>query len=278
MKSSTRLLLLVLILPAIIFGAVPPTAFARPVIIGGEDAKPGDFPFIVALVSADDGSQFCGGSLIDKAWVLTAAHCFFTEDTPPEQDTFEADVKVKIGIVDLTDPLAQVVNVTKIFQPGYDGDIHDIALLKLATPAKVDNKLVSLVKINENPQFPPLDSKVKLAGWGATDPDGTTSPDVLKKVTLPLLTCDSDVANEYVCAGDKKGKDSCQGDSGGPLVVAQDTNAPGTPNATAPQPGIYAIQIGIVSFGGDKCFDRSAYTRTSAYKEWIAKTIAENSP
>lgn len=43
-------------------------------IIGGEDAKDGEFPFIVSILSNRD-HPFCGGSLLDSTTVLTAAHC-----------------------------------------------------------------------------------------------------------------------------------------------------------------------------------------------------------
>jgi len=273
MKLYTKTLILLLVLPILLLSTVTRSSAANPAIIGGEDAKPGEFPFLVALVSTSDDSQFCDGSLIDKDWVLTAAHCFFTDDTPPVQDTFATDVNIKMGITDLTDPSAQVIGVAKIFQPGYDGDIHDIALLKLKKSAQIDNKLVATIKFNDDPKFPALKTAVWLAGWGATDPQGNDYTDTLKKVIMPIASCDSDVEREYVCAG-KKGKDSCEGDSGGPLVVQQGSLS--TPDASEPQPGLHALEIGIVSFGDDTCFQLSAYTRTSSYAAWITKTMKDN--
>src|SRR3954463_6039956 len=49
-------------------------------IVGGRPAPPGRYPFQVALISSktpvgqEHFGQFCGGSLIDKSWVVTAAH------------------------------------------------------------------------------------------------------------------------------------------------------------------------------------------------------------
>lgn len=48
-------------------------------IVGGIVAKPGAWPWQAAMLWAmgyDKGKQFCGGSLVDPQWVLTAAHCF----------------------------------------------------------------------------------------------------------------------------------------------------------------------------------------------------------
>uniref|UniRef100_A0A3Q4FXT1 Peptidase S1 domain-containing protein n=1 Tax=Neolamprologus brichardi TaxID=32507 RepID=A0A3Q4FXT1_NEOBR len=42
-------------------------------IVGGQDAPPGSWPWQVAL--SIFGSLTCGGSLITDQWVLTAAHC-----------------------------------------------------------------------------------------------------------------------------------------------------------------------------------------------------------
>ena len=40
-------------------------------IVGGHNADPNEWPWIVALFN--NGRQFCGGSLIDSTHILTAA-------------------------------------------------------------------------------------------------------------------------------------------------------------------------------------------------------------
>ena len=42
-------------------------------IVGGSEARPHEFPFMAAL--RRHGRLFCGGSLLDRRHVLTAAHC-----------------------------------------------------------------------------------------------------------------------------------------------------------------------------------------------------------
>lgn len=42
-------------------------------IIGGSDASDGGFPYQASLRSW--GSHFCGGSILNERWILTAGHC-----------------------------------------------------------------------------------------------------------------------------------------------------------------------------------------------------------
>ena len=46
-------------------------------IVGGSEAGDGEFPWQVSLrsIGGIGATHFCGGSVIDKDWVLTAAHC-----------------------------------------------------------------------------------------------------------------------------------------------------------------------------------------------------------
>lgn len=45
-------------------------------IVGGNDALMSDFPFQVSLRNLHFGwSHFCGGSILNEQWILTASHC-----------------------------------------------------------------------------------------------------------------------------------------------------------------------------------------------------------
>ena len=51
--------------------------FSATQIIGGDDTNLQEFPFAALLVFKSNGKSFylCGGSLINRRYVLTAAHC-----------------------------------------------------------------------------------------------------------------------------------------------------------------------------------------------------------
>ena len=46
-------------------------------VIGGEVAKDGEFPWQVSIrdIGTLGATHFCGGSIIDKEWILTTAYC-----------------------------------------------------------------------------------------------------------------------------------------------------------------------------------------------------------
>ena len=137
-------------------------------IVGGVDALPGEFPWFVHF-----GNEDCGGTLISKNRVLTAAHCI--EDGPPETVFVNGEIDLGVGV--------EISVVASVSHPNYDpiGQSffkNDVAVLLLGRD--VNQRFVTL---NEDTNSPPVDSPVISIGFGAINSDGSTYPDVLQKMT-----------------------------------------------------------------------------------------------
>lgn len=232
-------------------------------IIGGTDASSGTYPWMVSLQNKG-GGHFCGGSLLDKQWVLTAAHCVENESADGMQ-VVVADYNTQ-----QEDSGEVKANVEGIYlHKGYGesgGNDHDIAILKLAT--EVDKTLVNAGS-NTFIDGLAVSTPLTVIGWGNTSTTGEEFPDILQQVEVPLsdhASCTTayggigqSITANMICAGlAAGGKDSCQGDSGGPLVIES--------------AGSW-VQVGVVSFG-EGCAQPNfpgVYTRVGNYIDWIAQ-------
>ena len=73
-----------------------------PRIVGGEEASPNCWPWQVSIqakkpVRFDWRRHICGGTLINKEWVLSAAHCFISEEALNETKKYNATVIAVLG-------------------------------------------------------------------------------------------------------------------------------------------------------------------------------------
>ncbi|XP_052433965.1 trypsin [Carassius gibelio] len=182
-------------------------------IFGGEDCVPNSQPWQVYLTS--NGEPWCGGSLINERWVVSAAHC----KMPASNLTVHLG-KHNVSVEESTE---QRIGVEKVI-PHPDFNEHtlnsDFMLIKLKEPA-VCNEFVKPIPLATRCSC--AGEQCLVSGWGLTE-DG--NPSVLQCLELPVLSkeqCvgayDRRITENMFCAGFMKGgKDSCQGDSGGPLV------------------------------------------------------------
>jgi len=228
-------------------------------IVGGTQADVNEWPWQAALVT--QSRQFCGGSLINDRYVLTAAHC--TDGmTASEITVLLAEHKLSnSGETELvTRSVSEIIEHSK-----YDDNtlVNDIALLKLESPVTVSDTVLPVCLPPEGLKY--ANEKAWVTGWGTTSYGGSAA-NVLREVKVKVWSnaqCRNGnlgdaITNKMLCAG-STGKDSCQGDSGGPLVFKNDDRD--------------FEQIGVVSWGygcGSEGYP-GVYTRVNKYLDWIEK-------
>ncbi|CAF3672859.1 unnamed protein product [Rotaria sordida] len=241
-------------------------------IVGGTQAKPHSWPWIVSV--RQYGSHICGGVLITDRHVLTAAHCF-----PSYHPGNRKHYSFAMGHHRIQEKYFVAKAKRIVLHASYNTNgksINDIALIELDQIVDFNNSrfgfiCLPLKHVSEGEAYPPIGKETWVVGWGTTRYEGQVSQ-VLMQVTVPITTnkgCKEVITTpaKQVCAGyDKGGKDSCQGDSGGPLVL--DIGQ-----------GVFEL-IGLVSFGIGcaKYMKPGIYTRVSSYIDWINTIIKPTKP
>jgi len=241
-------------------------------IVGGSETEINEYPWI-ARVTDPTESLYCGGTLINDQWILTAAHCMF-KDTAGTQPTAASESLIVLGEHDLTITTESKipkknVKVSQIINhPSYNADNsdNDIALLKLAE--KIDLNVYTpacLPKSSDNFEG----QKAWVYGWGTTSSGGQTS-DKLLEVQVPVVSnavckaaMQNTITDAMLCAGGEANKDGCQGDSGGPLTVEVNDKH---------------VLIGDVSFGNGcgLAGQYGVYGDVAYFRDWIDTTVAAN--
>ncbi|XP_071805594.1 trypsin-like [Asterias amurensis] len=229
-------------------------------IVGGHESVPHSRPYQVALMD-EQKHQYCGGTLVNKRWVVTAAHCSRVSDTL---------VGLGYHAIDQHDgPNQQVIYGNWINHKDFGAGSHnmdnDISLIQLHTPVSM-NSDVEAISISSNE--PKKGLELLVSGWGNLDPS-TWKPSIELNEVVVYANGHQECAASYgtitynmFCASVQGGgKDSCQGDSGGPIVS----------NFTADSHQAGVLLEGIVSWGRG-CAEAAhpgVYTKISNYCNWM---------
>merc|ERR1719370_73802 len=238
---------------------------AGPKIVNGWPADQGEWPWIAALLN--NGRQFCGGSLISRKHILTAAHCV------AHMSRYDvANLKVRLGEHAIKQTgesqlfeseAARVVRHKEFSQQTLHKDVA-IITLKTEVPVLPNVRPVCLAQQGGDRY---VDQHATVVGWGSLKENGP-QPDILQEVTVRIWdnkvckdtygpAAPGGIMDHMLCAG-QKGKDSCSGDSGGPMLIGS---------------GETWTQVGVVSWGigCGKSHYPGVYSRVSKLRDWTDK-------
>jgi len=242
------------------------TLSSKGYIVGGSAARRGSLPW---QVSVHLYGHFCGGTIIDKRWILSAAHCF-------PKGYFNGQIVIGEHDLHKTEGSEQRIEVERVIRhPLYNNrnSDNDIALLRLKEDIRFDSYAQPAclpLKANQEVDYA-AGSNAIISGWGSTK--ARSGPMTLQVAMVPMISDNTCRQMEYYgwrltksmfCAGKlgEGGVDSCQGDSGGPLVRSIK--------------GKFTV-LGVVSWGQGcgRPNKPGVYTHVAKFESWIKSTMGK---
>nr|XP_032529520.1 uncharacterized protein LOC116779374 [Danaus plexippus plexippus] len=225
-------------------------------IVGGSEAHLDQYPYNVQFYNL---GGLCGGSILTKKIVLTAAHCFDSNKNLADMKIFSKPrylFDLHANSHDIWDfRIHEDYGMESVFD-------NDIAVIIIHNEF-VFGKQVRNIKIINNQHWEKENETFTVTGWGETKYGDGIDKTVFRQVQLRYISKEMcmkmnqiTLDTEMFCLyGDGK-RDSCRGDSGGGVLWKGQL-------------------VGIVSHGKGCGGLPGVYTNVFYYKSWIGKNIGE---
>ncbi|XP_035788725.1 trypsin alpha-3-like [Anopheles albimanus] len=234
-----------------------------PRLIGGTNSPWGQFPAAVSINTTFN--VHCGGAVVDRQHVLTAAQCVFNTNRRLIDPYW---IKIHAGDIALA-PVGsrrQTRRVTQIFvHPEFNFATleHDVAVLRLDRPYELPSNTLNVA--NRTRRIVPNGVACQYVGWGTTGPAPTAAVSVLQRF-LPMTINDRELCNQATMhAGRIQESMLCAGNTG-----ASNNAAPCNGNAGN---GLYCDRalVGILTFGANcgAANNPPVFTQVRFYNNWI---------
>ncbi|XP_055622120.1 chymotrypsin-2-like [Toxorhynchites rutilus septentrionalis] len=228
-------------------------------IFGGTDAEKDQFPYQVSLRSQQN-SHFCGGSVLNSRWILTAAHCTAGRSL--------RSTIVWVGTRYLNQGGESYSSERFVRHPEYNATnlANDVSLIRVTTTIMFSP---SVQPVQLGTEFITTARNAQVSGWGLASLPGLPIPNIMRWIQLDIITVDecrsrhnalhvARVHDNIICTLSPEGVGTCAGNSGGPLSYG-------------------GSQHGIVSWGVAcaRGFP-DVYARVSSHLKWILEEAARN--
>lgn len=254
----------------------------------GNVTKVFEYPWMAILRYDYNGAitDGCGGSVINKRYILTAAHCVKTRSTMPlhsvvlgehtkgqdEDCNIYNDKNGKEIERDCADPIETFGVESFVVHPDYNRPKYsnDIALVRLDRDVVMKDHIRPICLPVTSALQKTTSDKYIVTGWGTTEEK--VGSNVMLQANVPYVSIPEcqrkmnenrlniQLTDKQMCAGGIDRVDTCKGDSGGPLGFSANYN------------GARFMQFGVVSLGVNSCGEKSVpgiYCRVAAYMDWI---------